>query len=273
VIYIGGLSDGLSKVDKISTLIVDASTPALVGLNGELQDRTKVLGWDGLNDNGQDVQGGYYVLVLETKDPYDKVTLTSVGIQVARADASSHLGIYNSAGERVAELPLAGKGPWSALQSSAHELVSGPGSVTFTAQGANGLETVVWNGTNEEGRTLESGTYYAKIESASGAPVGALAITVLKGPSPPGSAMIAPNPAKGDGAWLSWPMMPGALSAQFKLYNSAGELVQAQEVSAWQGRLWISGSNLAGGLYWGRLSWHGPSGFISGITLKWALAR
>lgn len=271
IVYIGGLSEGIGGAERLSTLIVDQSTPAVLKLKALMQNGSNLLSWDGTNDGGQNVGGGFYVMVLETKDPFDKVTLVSVGLQVVRADTTSSLGIYNSAGERVGSLAMPGKGPWTRLSSSGHSLVSGAGGLSITAEGPSGTATAYWNGTNDAGAELDSGTYYIKSDGKSGG--ASLALTVIRAPGKAGSALIAPNPAKGDGAWLSWPLMPGASVVQLRLYNSAGELVLNESSAASAGRIWMNSSGLAGGLYWARLSWKDGAGGAEGITLKWALAR
>ncbi len=267
-LYVGGLSGDLSQLEMLNTLIIDSATPASLDLNALMENGSYALGWDGINDDGQEVKGGIYQLVLELRDQYDKTTVIKIGVQVARAASQAALRIFNSSGELVATLPLAGSGPWSGLSLSANQIVAGSGDLAVSVQNPSGTQTLHWDGTNESGRELESGTYYLKVDE-----LGGVAVTVLKAPSLKGRALMAPNPARGNGAWIYWAALPGAVSVQMSLYNSAGELALSQSSPASSGTMWIQAGPLAGGLYWVRLSWRGQGHELQGQTLKWALAR
>jgi hypothetical protein len=227
---------------------------------------THAFWWDGTNDNGQPVSNGGYWFKWEVEDPGQHVNVYSIGVQVSRPDQADALGIYNSAGERVARLALP---PGADAGSFSLSTVSGPGFTATVPVGTSGTATVTWNGLSDEGRLVANGTYWVRAETKGLSR--SESFSLLRGPIGNGSLTAGPDPLlRGQDAWdLRFEARPGA-TARAELYDLAGESVRVAEGPA-DGRLSLGAGGLSGGLYILVFQVDGPQGYLQ--RCKLALIR
>jgi hypothetical protein len=208
--------------------------------------------WDGSNDGGQAVSNGSYWFKFEVRQSDDRVTAFTLGVLVSRPDQPEALGVYNSAGERVARLPLPEGADASAFQLSAS---SGSGFDAIVPLKGGGSVTIPWDGNGTHGQPLSSGTYWVRAETKG--PSRSEAFSLLQGPRSSGSLQVGPNPLGSQGAWrLVFEPRPGQ-QARAQLYDLSGALVKRAQGPA-NGRLDLSAEGLAGGVYLLVLQVDGP---------------
>ena len=221
-------------------------------LDGFLADGSGQLPIDGRNDQGQPLGGGSYVIKWESTDPFGSTQTLQFNLLVLPADPLSHLGVFNSAGELVATLPL----PVGLSEISDFELKDG--AVCVTGQGLNIAErdaqghaaTQTWDGRSDSGAALSSGTYMIRALGGSTQAQGKVwSIQILQAPGALAEPVLAPNPvpatAKSFSLFLSLAPSP---SGHLRLHNMAGEMVaEAQELTP--GRIDVQLAGSAAGVY------------------------
>lgn len=209
------------------------------------------LAWAADNDNGQLVSGGVYVIKAELMDPFGSVTTLQSSVQVLPGPGEGVLEIYNSAGERVARPPLPTMVAGTRLIGV--RLQQDSSSLRFYVKDEQGVEHVVlWDGLNEEGRLVASGTYIAKLLyiSPDGARhVEARSFTILDSPSEGlAKAQVGPNPATDQDWQLSAPAVVGQ-SLLATAYDLAGARVACAASEVGAAHLRLPNQNLAAGVY------------------------
>jgi len=199
--------------------------------------------WDGSNQQGQAVSNGSYWLKFDVFEPNSHVTTWVLGAQVVRPARANALGVYNSAGERVAKLDL----PVGADAGSFQLLESSGSNARIQVSTTSGPQVLLWDGTGGQGIPADGGTYLIRAETDG---VSRLeAFTLIKAPLGNGSVLGAPNPLdSGTSAWTLYFEARPAATARAWLYDVAGELVRSAAGPA-SGTLQLDGSGLAGGPY------------------------
>ena len=284
------VADNLGVYDQPSGL--DAEQPGFVpdagGLGWVLVVGPRLpIAWDGSNSRGQWVQSGTYTLVLSSTDPFGHVTTFTSQVAVLRAPASVQVDIYNSAGELVrhfdsqANDKLAG----SELTLSSTSLAAGSGPAGSERDltihyGAGQDDQAVWDGRDDEGQLVQSGSYIVKVlreEPGSGPSVLSETVTVIDTVSDPLSgAMAGPDPVgPGTAAVVIQLAGPSAAAVTARVYDQAGELVDSVNAPQGSRRLeWnVAARNYGPGAYLIELETLDAQGRLERKILKVALER
>lgn len=199
-------------------------------------------GWDGTNDNGQQIGNGVYYIKVTVTDEYGHIETTTKEVQLLRIEEYTRISIYNTAGEVMSRLVM------PSVQVSSIDL-SGMDDILYVGGGAvapikygNGL-SMNWDGTNFDGETVSNGIYEIVVETKTSTgftTVAAKTVTVLstQGDSfltdPTGALKYPktyPNPYVIDdtianpSVAIDWfAAVPGTI--EVRIYNMAGELVR-----------------------------------------------
>lgn len=246
-LYDGGVSawPGNSVVNP--AVIGDWGSEARLQLlgSGQFPDSSTFIAWDGSNEQGQPVANGAYWFKLEIHGDNDFVTAINKGVVVLRPDRGVKLGVFNGAGEIVAELGL----PLDVIPDSITLDESAGSQAVLRYQSASGPGQVVWNGLNRDGLRVANGSYLIRSQGQGSAKT--LAFTLLRGPVDGGRLRVAPNPAPGPVNALRLDFSAPAASqlAHARLYALNGELVRQSTDRAATGVLWLDVAHLAGGIY------------------------
>ena len=249
------------------------------------------LAWDGSNDGQQRVGGGVYYFKASFKDPFGQVTTLVKPVTVLPGPLQQSLNLYNSAGELVQSLALAGSkqalnfslGKDSLAESSLANGSAGdalPITVTY-ADGTTGV--IVWDGKGLDGKAVASGSYTLQLvgDQTTGAKVQAATLTVIKAPDPGLSwtPKVGPDPAPeggvpGLGKVLTVIYPSGELSQSTAiLYDEAGEKVSSGADLAGVGQIHLDYSRCAAGLYLAVLEARRVDGSLYRCCLKVAVLR
>jgi flagellar hook assembly protein FlgD len=228
-----------------------AGDPVLVNINGMTCSDAN-LQWNGTNTNGQAVQGGTYYIKICSTTEFGAITCISDPITVLNETNPSSLLVYNSAGEVVADLNVAGLpspamgisvnlagGATGIVVSPNPNALSPTGGVQIQVTMADGVTTTAyWNGYSEAGQPVQSGSYLIQLSTSvpgSSAQLKSIPITVLgsEDQSVQGmalSAYAAPNPVlDGSTGFTVQYKGNGVDSAVGVLYDLAGERVAQAE--------------------------------------------
>lgn len=242
-----------------------------------------VLGWNGRNSAGQYVNSGAYTLVLETKDPFGVSTTFSATLSVIRAPQSLQVSIFNSAGERVRQFSSTAPAPATALPPR----LSSPGFVPKAEGGADLSirygsapgDAVIWDGRNDQGTRVASGTYLITITTQRGNAKSAwdqdVVLMSLQDGGPLVGAFAAPNPASGTGTWVHLPAATPGQAVHARAFNLAGECVaELSSDDANRPMLWPFGDGSpASGVYLLALDCRDAQGLLRRQILKVAVTR
>jgi hypothetical protein len=245
LLYDGGISAYPGEGTLTPPLLGDWGTLVSLKMTAMMPDTGSVVTWDGTNAQGQPVSNGTYWMKMEIHDPADQVTAYTKGVAVIRPDRGLSLGVFNGAGERVADLKLP---PDADPGSLTLESLSGD-EAKLDYRSPSGGGQIVWSGVSRDGQPVTNGSYLIRSFGQGSSKV--LAFTLLRGPVSGGRLEVAPNPAGSSVAsvHLSFSVPAGSLSAHARLYGLSGELVRENAASASTGELWLNVSNLSAGIY------------------------
>jgi hypothetical protein len=215
------------------------------------------LAWDGRNRQGQWAASGLYTLLMTQTDPFGSTTSFSASVQLLRQGLDVMVDIYNSAGERVRHFSLnAPSGP--------SRLDLDQGGFVPLSLGGQDLKIVVadgssldWDGRNDRGELLSSGSYLIKVRGHQGGKPIVLSREVILlqalGAEPLQGALVAPNPL-GPAQRLLRVLLPHAhpgLALRARIYGLSGELAAQLHQRGPDGSLsWdVEGAGAAAGVY------------------------
>ena len=288
-LFEGGASSEPFDISVLGGAVLTGENGVTLNLNAKLSNGAGSLSWGGQNDSGQPVSGGTYYFKVETIDPFGHTTSTIKDVQVLAPKPPDTIAIFNSAGELVWKSNLAGSfGQATGLSLSADSFAVAYDASTGAAltplnvyiYDNNGTQiTAPWDGRNEAGAPLASGTY--TIQLITGLPgsrsiVQTKSVVVINsGIGVPGTdAYFAPNPAQGDKVpALIYPLFPGAYGA-VRLYNLAGELVAQRQDSLRTGKISLEGGpGLASGIYLAEFEQRMAGHAVARRTLKLAVVK
>jgi hypothetical protein len=223
--------------------------------------------WYADNNDGQLIAGGVYTIKAEVVDNFGQITSLQRSIQVVSVRAENELIIFNGAGEIVARPPLpatlSGRPlttVWMKTESFAPSFNPDGTTVAglrFYFKDETGATSWVdWDGKNEFGLPVASGSYTAQLLYSSGAGSSAKIIenrgfVVIQTASPANldGAFAVPNPAmRGEPIKISYPTSL-AYSTTARLFSLDGQLVAQTDDQAKTGWLVFSTSGLAPGVY------------------------
>ena len=266
------LYDGAAQAvgDKIDiskkTLITDGSDNISITFPGFLEDGSRVLVWNGANDNAQYIKSGQYYIKMEITDNFGKVTSMVEDLTIINADLENMLVIYNAAGEAVRHINLPKMLDQQyvnfRLGSSAYSLKPVPGEdrpeqvlkmdvITSDA----GATSIQWDGKNNLGSFVQSGTYTVQLISRNGdyqSVVLTRTLVVIKveeegsGFSP----VAVPNPVGPGQKVLEIRYVPMAgITVDAQLYSITGERAASGADPVESGIVLVNIENLASGVY------------------------
>jgi flagellar hook assembly protein FlgD len=223
---------------------------------------TTIFDWDGSNTGGQPVQPGDYFIKTSMTDAYGRVITKVQNITVITNDVYTRLSIYNTAGELVKRIQL---------NSVPSTLISlGIDDVNAVGKGNTGVaiayapgQLITWDGTDDEGRTVDSGIYIVKIEISTGDGFTVEAnksVTILNAGKQGvfNNIITYPNPVVSNfgihkDMHITW-QATGTGRVVIQVNNMAGELISKFNAKLEDGAaVWnlqtVSGQDAASGLY------------------------
>jgi hypothetical protein len=250
-----------------SQFVVPGSLGVQLQFGGLLSTGQSFLGWQGLNDMGQDVAGGVYTIKVQQKDSFGNVESWDKEVSVLPPANQQWLAVYNSAGELVTRIDISSLGVTGELTDVGF---SNPAQTGFVLPGGSSNGTGVslalkeangsvlaytWDGRNSQGQEVASGTYVVQLMSqgtGSSQILSSKTFTVLS-PIKPGAPKVltGPNPLGPKDTSLVFKFAPQPVgdAVTVKLYNVAGELVAQGLGNASRGKLNLAVGNWASGIY------------------------
>jgi hypothetical protein len=263
-LYEGGVSvlPSTLNADRPAFLPGDGGVKWPLSDGGRLADGSTQLIWDGVNDSGQWVGAGVYYIKLESTDSFGHSSSLIAPVTVLPQARQAWLRISNAAGEIVWERPLGVSATAFSLNTQVVALAGDgqPGSssnglhITLLAGGVP-VGSIHWDGRNNRGRLLDSGTYtltLSRSQADDASEVRSAKISVLRGTDADllSQAVLGPNPLR-DQDWveLRYPPVAG-LEADAVLYTLSGERVAEAADPTLTGRLRLHlRPELSGGIY------------------------
>jgi flagellar hook assembly protein FlgD len=241
-------------------------TPSNMGAAGTL------FTWDGTTNGQQPVSSGSYYIKLQQVDTYNHVSVLIKEFSFLQEQQFVELLVYNSAGEIVYDSKLADIIPVQKSGNNNIQVIYGPALTDY----------ISWNGKNNDGKAVGSGTYEIKIlsQTLEGTAVTASKTIVVlsEGSKYLDNIKAYPNPYTGTGgltfAWTSGET--GIIT--IKIYNISGEIVRSLTGDLAAGALtWDcktgSGYNVSQGYYVAVLSATDSEGYENYKTVKFAITN
>jgi flagellar hook assembly protein FlgD len=190
--------------------------------------------WNGLNSNGQGIKQGVYFIKISYKDTYGCEITHTYDVQVLKIEEYVQLSIYNTAGELVRRITK--PEVRNAVINLAIDdviLVGKEGGDEVRFNYGNG--EIEWDGKNEFGRLVDSGTYEIKVEVKTGTGFTTIATKTVSiinagGNGILGIIKVVPNPyiidnlARKD-IRIIWSERKAG-EVKVMIYNMAGDLVR-----------------------------------------------
>lgn len=277
---------------NLSDKVVTGGGQLSIRFPGTLATGSNTVVWDVTNDNAGEISGGTYTIKAEIIDNFGQVTSLVQTIQVVPGGVQQYLRIFNGAGEVVRNIQLAtpvngANGLRMSDASFGLEInpVTGAAvqNLKIEVLGNSGYQSLGWDGLNEQGVPVNSGTYVVQLvskESSREAVVTSRSVTVIKGVDtvdPTASAIIAPNPVLPTNKEIALYYNPAQLmghNATCRVYNLAGELVNESEDASHSGKMVLGAQRpLASGTYLVRFEVREGAAVIKARVLKMAVVR
>ena len=269
VIYSGSAQAVPATLDGMGALLMAGTTSVTVQMGGQVGTGGTTLSWDGTNNAGAPVSGGIYTLKAQIIDPFGQVTSLIHQVNVLPGGTQQLVRVYNSAGELVRQIqlstPLAGASKLS-VSSSSFALAINPATgaamqpLKIDVTGGSGLvSSQYWDGLNDHGLPVNSGTYTVQLVSVMGGQqtvADSRSIQVIKSADSNNtlaSAVVGPNPVgpQAKQVFLSYdPLSLEGREPRVELFNLAGEKVAQGADPTKSGKIEITGGrSLSGGIY------------------------
>jgi flagellar hook assembly protein FlgD len=268
---VGGVQDAVvTSKDKMLIFIPGVDTPISLAQGGVTYT------WNADNNSSQSVDSGLYYIKFEQKDQFGHSNVFIKQVQVIKEEEYVELNIFNSSGELVRT--ISGKTPADLNILSAKDMeikvsdartnkVSDVVAIDKTGTQINityGPDTsndiISWNGMNNIGEAVSSGTYEMQVvvKTLAGVSVEASKTVVVlnEGKTDISNIKILPNPYQGKtrtNIAVTW-KSSGVGFVDVKIFNSVGELVRSINTKLeTDGILWdmktASGDDVAQGYY------------------------
>jgi hypothetical protein len=232
--------------------------------------------WDGTNKDGKQVANGEYFVKVDSVDTYGVAKSVVLDVTVNRKVARLDVTVYNAAGEavrhlvniEVADLPAANLAQLSNDTIEPGYAGSPSGGIPSTSIVVNGVVAAVWDGRNDNGTVVESGTYYVEIRSegdGNSETVVTRTVNVLKDNE--GSRVtVRPNNLS-PSAPIATFVGPAGTTVKVVVYTTAGEKVaQAWGASGLGQAVWDS-TGAASGFYLAVVTLYENTGKMAGRSV------
>jgi hypothetical protein len=234
------------------------------------------LTWDGKNAQGQIVSSGVYYVSVEVKDPFGKLVTWTGALSVIRTETFATVQVFNSAGELVwsQKQPLTST---AQLSLSSRELLpTTTGSGLKIQYGTGASDFIYWNGLNNAGLAVSSGTYMIEVtqdSSGSAKKVYTASVTVLQSKIQVFDAILpSANPVPAGMNQITLSLTGGAVTeAHGGVYSLSGELVGSMNGA--NSLIWTIPASLSSGVYLIRVEATNSLGHRRSAILKIALLR
>jgi flagellar hook assembly protein FlgD len=221
--------------------------PGLVTMYNQTQQGT-TFNWDGNTDAGQPVASGNYYIKFTQKDTYDHTTVLIKEFAVLHAEEYVQMDIYNSAGELVRTIRK-NTVPPDRMSLTVEDVlvVQKDGSDVSINYGPGLSDYIKWDGMNNDGVAVQSGTYEIKMTSRTlngTVSIISKSVMILKeGSKYMGDVKAFPNPYYGTNSMTFEWSGAGMGEMNVAIYNIDGELVR----------------NLQGRVEAGSITWDGKT--------------
>jgi hypothetical protein len=235
------------------------------------------LAWDGKNAQGQIVSSGVYYVSVEVTDAFGKVETWTSPLSVIRTETFANVQVFNSAGELVwsQKQPLTST---AQLWLSSRELLpTTTGSGLKIQYGSSPTDFIYWNGLNNAGIAVTSGTYIIEVTQdnpGSAKKVYTASVTVLQLSDQVFDTILPsanPVPAGVNQITISLTGAGAGTVATGGAYSLAGDLVGT--LSGSNTLIWTIPGSLASGVYLVRVEATNTLGHRRSAILKIALLR
>jgi flagellar hook assembly protein FlgD len=271
---------------------IGGSGSVQISFPGVFATGSSTVGWSGVNDSAMLVKGGVYTIKAEITDQWGQTTALVRTVQVIPGGVQQTLRIYNGAGELVRSVPVAGPVVGAtrlepATDSYALEIDPVTGKATqpyrIDVVGNGGPVSAAWDGLNDRGVPVASGSYTIQLVSNEGGRetvVTSRSVSVLKtgednallagavigpNPSPPGQAPVLVYNAA---------LLPAGRQCSVLIFNLAGELIGQASDGARTGRLRLPLDRAqAGGVYLVRFTVETGPAVLQSRVMKLAILR
>jgi hypothetical protein len=236
-----------------------------------------ILSWDGKNAQGQIVSSGVYYVSVEVKDPFGKLVTWTSALSVIRTESFATVQVFNSAGELVwsQKQPLTST---AQLSLSSRELLpTTSGSGLKIQYGSSPGDFIYWNGLNNAGNAVSSGTYMIEVtqdSAGSAKKVYTASVTVLQPNDRVFDTLMAsanPVPVGTKQVVITLTGAGAGTEATGGVYSLAGERVG--ELSGSTTLTWLIPQSLSAGVYLIRVEATNTLGHRRSAMLKIALLR
>jgi uncharacterized repeat protein (TIGR01451 family) len=248
----------LSQTNTITELQGPNSTISIY-YNGVL-----ISTWDGSDNNGNPVTNGTYEIKVDSTSSLGVVTSVQQQAIVDRHIATITADVYNSAGELVRTLYYTtGQGTSTQMTNvslSANILSIGSTSNTGTSPlqifvNTSGTPvTLTWDGTNNSGTNVTSGTYTVQLhwDTGNGQTTDITRSVVVMAGGSSGTVLAEPNVLTSQSTMITNFNGMGITNASVvnaKVYTIAGELVQSIQGGAGTASAQWNATGMASGVY------------------------
>ncbi|HVM33000.1 MAG TPA: hypothetical protein VMU88_07685, partial [bacterium] len=214
------------------SVITSLNSPVTLMVGGQPLDS-----WNGTNADGTPVSNGQYYIKVDRVDGGEVDSVTQP-IVVNRQLAHLTVAVYNEAGEIVAHLltqvtDATGSALTGVSLSSDVVEPNGPGPDNqVVVRDSHGQVLAVWNGCNDQGQALASGTYFIEVDDQEGAGGNAnitQSVAVLSPGTGHGGVILAkPNVATSGSPLVVFADDDSTnVTLRVGIYDVAGELVQS----------------------------------------------
>jgi flagellar hook assembly protein FlgD len=232
--------------------------------------------WDGTNLDGKAVANGEYYVKVDSVDTYGVANSVIMDVTVNRKVARLDITIYNASGEAVrhlvgieaAELPAANQAQLSSDTIEPGYNGSPSGGIPSTAIVVNGVVMANWDGRNDRGEIVESGTYYVEIRSegdGGSETVVTRTVNVVKGDE--GNRVSARPNALSALSSVATFVGPAGSTVKVVVYTTAGEKVAQAWGAAGTGQAVWDSTGAASGFYLVVATVVDPTGHFAGRSV------
>lgn len=266
--------------NAVNSLTLEA--PQITHLTGAgsvilLYSRGTLLGsWDGTNASGDPVSNGVYHIQVESVDSYGVATTVTQEAVVSRQLAQISAAVYNEAGEVVKHLTAwvddaSGAGMTDVTLSAKSFSPGTSQPVQIFIQSSSSPVTLTWDGTDDSGNDVTSGSYLLSVHwfdgQGQGNDISKAILVTAQGPRQGQDVVAEPNLLRissGQSRVQFLDLSGQGSTLKVSIYTLAGELTASFQGEAGTGQASWDASGLASGIYLAAVEKRTASGGSSG---------